>query len=286
MKRYLQLQKRYLALNAVEKVTCLLSAVAVAVVCLMLGAMVLFFALYALAWWAGALLGSVATGFIIVAVLLMVMAIVFYCHRQQWVVQPLARLMAGLFLDNDYEEEEESDEKVISKPRRTEVYPQAEEYAAEGDSHLADPDSRPRAVLGIARGKDKPAGAQREPVCGSWNGHLRRCAHRTASGAGSTLSVRAQEAKIDRQNHKRRPGGASSASWSLCFPGVEGNSGKPGSAIPLPKKLRRSDSSARCLYEGKQGKSGEEPACPICGKARKGTVALSPSVCGELGKGT
>ena len=38
------------------------------------------------------------------------MAIVFYCHRQQWVVQPLARLMAGLFLDNDYEEEEESDE--------------------------------------------------------------------------------------------------------------------------------------------------------------------------------
>ena len=96
--------------EAVEKVTRLLSAVAVAVVCLMLGAMVLFFALYALAWWAGALLGSVATGFIIVAVLLMVMAIVFYCHRQQWVVQPLARLMAGLFLDNDYEEEEESDE--------------------------------------------------------------------------------------------------------------------------------------------------------------------------------
>ena len=110
MKRYLQLQKRYLALNAVEKVTRLFSAVAVAVVCLMLGAMVLFFALYALAWWAGALLGSVATGFIIVAVLLMVMAIVFYCHRQQWVVQPLARLMAGLVLDNDYEEEEESDE--------------------------------------------------------------------------------------------------------------------------------------------------------------------------------
>lgn len=110
VKRYLQLQKRYLALNTVEKVTRLLSAVAVAVVCLMLGAMVLFFALYALAWWAGALLGSVATGFIIVAVLLMVMAIVFYCHRQQWVVQPLARLMAGLFLDNDYEEEEESDE--------------------------------------------------------------------------------------------------------------------------------------------------------------------------------
>ena len=49
VKRYLQLQKRYLALNAVEKVTCLLSAVAVAVVCLMLGAMALCWAAWPLA---------------------------------------------------------------------------------------------------------------------------------------------------------------------------------------------------------------------------------------------
>ncbi len=110
VRRYLRLQKRYLALDAVEKVTRLLSAVAVAVVCLMLGAMVLFFALYALAEWAGSLLGSTAAGFLIVAVLLMVLAIVFYCHRQQWVVQPLARLMAGLFLDGEEEGEEDCDE--------------------------------------------------------------------------------------------------------------------------------------------------------------------------------
>ena len=49
VKHYLQLQKRYMALDAVEKVTRLLSAVAVAVVCLILGAMILFFTLYALA---------------------------------------------------------------------------------------------------------------------------------------------------------------------------------------------------------------------------------------------
>lgn len=107
IKRYLRLQKRYLALDAVEKVTRLLSSVAVAVVCLMLGAMVLFFALYALAEWAGTLLGSTAGGFLMVAVLLMVLAIVFYNHRQQWVVQPLARLMAALFLDDEEEEVED-----------------------------------------------------------------------------------------------------------------------------------------------------------------------------------
>lgn len=110
VKHYLRLQKRYLALDAVEKVTRLLSAVAVAVVCLMLGAMVLFFALYALAEWAGTLLGSTAAGFLMVAVLLMLLAVVFYSHRQQWVVQPLARLMAALFLDEEEEEEEVADE--------------------------------------------------------------------------------------------------------------------------------------------------------------------------------
>ncbi|MGN0233078.1 MAG: phage holin family protein [Bacteroidaceae bacterium] len=106
VKRYLQLQKRYLALDAVEKVTRLLSAVAVAVVCLILGAMVLFFTLYALAEWIGTLLSSSAAGFLIVAILLLVMAMVFYSHRRQWVVQPLARLMAELFLDTEEEEEE------------------------------------------------------------------------------------------------------------------------------------------------------------------------------------
>lgn len=107
VKHYLQLQKRYIALDAVEKVTRLLSAVAVAVVCLILGAMILFFTLYALAEWIGALLGSAAAGFLIVAIILLVMAMVFFSHRQQWVVQPLARLMAGLFLEGEEEEEEE-----------------------------------------------------------------------------------------------------------------------------------------------------------------------------------
>ena len=101
-----QVPVRYLARAAVEQVTCLLSAVAVAVVCLILGAMILFFTLYALAEWIGALLGSAAAGFLIVAIILLVMAMVFFSHRQQWVVQPLARLMAGLFLEEEEEEEE------------------------------------------------------------------------------------------------------------------------------------------------------------------------------------
>ena len=105
LKRYLQLQKRYLALDAVEKMTRLISAVATVVVCMMLGSMVLFFALYALAKWLGGLLNNDAIGFLTVAVILLVLGIIFYSHRQTWVTQPLARLMAQLFLDKEEEEE-------------------------------------------------------------------------------------------------------------------------------------------------------------------------------------
>ncbi len=106
VRHYLRLQRNYFALDAVEKATRLLSAVAVAAVCLMLGGMVLFFALYALAEWAGTLLGNTAGGFALVAALLLAMAVIFYCRRKQWVVQPLARLMASLFLDGEDGEEE------------------------------------------------------------------------------------------------------------------------------------------------------------------------------------
>ena len=105
LKHYLQLQKRYLALDAVEKMTRLISAVATVAVCMMLGAMVLFFTLYALAKWLGGLLDNDAIGFLIVAVILLILGITFYSHRQTWVTQPLARLMAQLFLDKEEEEE-------------------------------------------------------------------------------------------------------------------------------------------------------------------------------------
>lgn len=96
-KNYLGLQKKYLAMEAAEKLTILLSAVAIAAICLILGAMVLLFATFALAYWIGQLTDSLALGFLSIAAMQLLGLVVFYRNRSKWVLQPLARFMINLF---------------------------------------------------------------------------------------------------------------------------------------------------------------------------------------------
>lgn len=104
-KGYLELQKEYLTLDAAEKLIVLLSAAALGVICLVIGAMALFFLLFALAAWVGQLSGSVALGFLIMGVVLLLLMAIVYFKRKQWIIQPLARLVVGLFVHDDNEEE-------------------------------------------------------------------------------------------------------------------------------------------------------------------------------------
>ena len=103
-KNYLELQKEYLKLDTAEKLTVLLSAVATAAVCLVLGAMALFFLLFTLAVWIGVLAGNEVLSMGLV--LLLLMAIVYAC-RKRWIIQPLSRLIVGLFINEEEEEEAE-----------------------------------------------------------------------------------------------------------------------------------------------------------------------------------
>jgi len=105
VKSYLELQKQYLKLDTAEKLTVLLSAVATATVCLVLGAMSLFFLLFALAAWIGQLAGSTVVGFLIMGAVLLLLMLVCYVQRKQWIIQPLARLIVGLFINEEEEEE-------------------------------------------------------------------------------------------------------------------------------------------------------------------------------------
>ena len=104
-KGYLELQKEYMTLDAAEKLIVLLSAAALGAICLVIGAMALFFLLFALAAWVGQLSGSVALGFLIMGVVLLLLMAVVYFKRKAWIIQPLARLVVGLFVRDDEEEE-------------------------------------------------------------------------------------------------------------------------------------------------------------------------------------
>lgn len=105
-KRYIGLQKRYLALETAEKLTILLSAVAIAVVCVILGSIFLLFASFALAYWIGQLINSLALGFLIIAIAILLMLVLFYNKRKKWIILPLAEFMASLFADTIKQEEE------------------------------------------------------------------------------------------------------------------------------------------------------------------------------------
>ena len=105
VKHYLNLQKKYLAIDAAEKTTVILSAVAIAAICILLGAIILLFCTFALAYWIGDLLNNLPLGFLSTGLIVVLILLLFYCKRKAWIIQPLARMMAQVFLDNNDEEE-------------------------------------------------------------------------------------------------------------------------------------------------------------------------------------
>jgi len=105
VKHYLSLQKKYLAIDAAEKITKILSVVTIAAICILLGSTILLLGTFALAYWVGDLLNSLPSGFAIMAIVVALILVLFYSKRNVWVIQPLARMMAQLFVDNNDEEE-------------------------------------------------------------------------------------------------------------------------------------------------------------------------------------
>lgn len=105
-KSYLELQKEYLKLDSAEKLSVLLSAVATAAVCLVLALAALFFFVIAFALWLAKFVGGAWSFSIMGGVLLLFIIIILLC-RKRWIVQPVARFVARLFVGEDEEEEEE-----------------------------------------------------------------------------------------------------------------------------------------------------------------------------------
>lgn len=108
VKSYLELQKQYLMMDTAEKLIVLLSTVAIAVLCLTLGAMALFFMLFALAAWIGQLAGSTVAGFLVMGAILLILMAIVYLGRKKWIIQPLSRLVVGLFIQDEEGKEAES----------------------------------------------------------------------------------------------------------------------------------------------------------------------------------
>ena len=94
VRHYLELQKKYLAMETAEKVTILLSS-------------------FALAYWLGNIIGCNALGFLSVSVAILFLMLLFYSNREKWIIIPLARFVIGIFKGNDSETLNDEEEEAI-----------------------------------------------------------------------------------------------------------------------------------------------------------------------------
>lgn len=100
-KKYLELQKEFVKLDATEKMMVILSAILIVTVLLLLGSIVLLFLTFALAYYLGDVLGSLSLGFGLISAFILLLTVIFYLNRNRMVIQPMARFMTKLILTKE-----------------------------------------------------------------------------------------------------------------------------------------------------------------------------------------
>ena len=97
LRHYLGLQKEYLKLDVIDKVVSLLTAAALAVVFFLLVIAVMLFLSLSLAQWLGTFIG-LATAYLIVAALHLLLLILVFAYRKPWIEKPLVKILAGILM--------------------------------------------------------------------------------------------------------------------------------------------------------------------------------------------
>lgn len=99
IKKYFSLQIEYAKLSATEKLTIILTAIAVIGVALILGGMALLYLSFALVYLIESWIGSTAGAYLIVSVIILVILAIILMCRKKLILNPIARFISKLFLD-------------------------------------------------------------------------------------------------------------------------------------------------------------------------------------------
>ena len=99
-RNYLELQGQYLRLEAIEKLTILLSTLILIFILVTVGVMALFYFSFMLVYVLATAVGSLIAGYAIVGILLIAIALLIYRFRVPLIFQPMVNFLARLFLDD------------------------------------------------------------------------------------------------------------------------------------------------------------------------------------------
>ena len=109
VKRFLQLEARFVALDATEKLAILLGKLLLIIVLLFFGFLVLLTGAFAVAFWIGTMIGSQALGFLFVRLLMLALLLMVYAHRMQWVFMPVLSMITTILLKKKEDEQNDAD---------------------------------------------------------------------------------------------------------------------------------------------------------------------------------
>ena len=99
VKKYIGLQKEYVKLDIVQKLTILISTLVLISVLLILGGMVLFYLLFTLAYLLEPHVGGLEVSYALISGIILLMIAGIYLFRRQMIIEPLTRFIANLFLN-------------------------------------------------------------------------------------------------------------------------------------------------------------------------------------------
>ncbi|HJC93132.1 MAG TPA: phage holin family protein [Candidatus Phocaeicola excrementigallinarum] len=100
IKKYIGLQGEYLRLDVVEKLTVLLSTLILILVLTILGMMALFYFSFMLVYALVPIVGSIIGSYAIIGGVILLLALLVYRMRKQWIFQPIVNFLARLFLED------------------------------------------------------------------------------------------------------------------------------------------------------------------------------------------
>ena len=93
-RKYLELQGQYLRLEAIEKLTILLSTLILIFILVTVGVMALFYFSFMLVYVLATAVGSLIAGYAIVGILLIAVALLIYRFRVPLIFQPMVNFLA------------------------------------------------------------------------------------------------------------------------------------------------------------------------------------------------
>lgn len=100
IKRYAELQKDYIELHLVEKLTILTSTLILVFVLLILGIIALFYLSFTLAYVLAPLVGGLMVSYAIITGFIILLIILIIIFRKKWIVQPMVHFLANLLLND------------------------------------------------------------------------------------------------------------------------------------------------------------------------------------------